>query len=174
MDEQSPFLLRPAAASVVDSALPLRPSTLEAADAGPSSSGRQRAGDESLPWSSASENDSESGAESDSDPFGGGGLLGAEEELWAASASDGGGDGRDGAGAGVVWGWMEAPLLRERAGSRVLPSAGESSAGGGTVGGGVDAELQGMWGREMSPVLADLAAWPAPAPEPNPGQRREH
>ena len=110
----------------------------------------QRAGGESLPWSSASENDAENNAEGDSDP------VGPAAQPWAASA------------AGGTWG---------RSWPRERPRTGGGGGGCGGVsggGGGIDMELQGMWGREMSPVLADLTAWPAPAPEPNLGQRCEH
>ena len=107
-----------------------------------------------------------------------GAEVGATTHRRDTSAAAAAGRDGDGGDAGMaVWRRMEESWLREwaagRGGPRHGASDGASDAAGGResdlgnagegldLGGDVDAELRGRWGRGMSPIVQEWAQWPA-------------
>ena len=106
------------------------------------------------------------------------GEVGKTTHRRDTSAAVAAGRDSDGGDAGMaIWRRMEESWLREwaagRGGLRHGAPAGASDAAGGResdlgnagegldLGGDVDAELRGRWGRGMSPIVQEWAQWPA-------------
>ena len=137
----SPFALSHAAVGGLQAALlspdspaPAFPSTALAVQ-GPRSCFLQDGG-ESPPWTSASEGDSDDDSDDDSGSALGPGTAG----LWMVTRATG-----QPAAAAASPGFAAAATADDYG----------SPAASGDVGGDVDMELQGAWGREMSPILEE-------------------
>ena len=138
----SPFALShaavgglPAALLSPDSPSPAFPSTAPAVQ-GPGSCFLQDGG-ESPPWTSASEGDSDDDSDDDSGSALGPGTAG----LWMVTRATG-----------------QPAAAAASPGFAATPAAGGGhgpQAASGGVGGDVDMELHGAWGREMSPILEE-------------------